>query len=111
MAIHDQLVAAGAELVVCVSVNDPFVMAAWEADQKVDGKVTLLADTCGDFSAAMGMVLEGGVEKMLGNKRSKRYMMIIDNGKIGKIVVDEKGIELTSAEAALAELKTLSAAL
>jgi len=104
--MHEQLVGAGAEVIACVSVNDPFVMDAWGQAQQTEGKVEMLADTCCAFTEAMGMVLDGAVQA-LGNLRSKRYMAIIHNGQISSIVVDESGISDTSAAAALEKLNAL----
>jgi 2-Cys peroxiredoxin 5 len=47
---YERLKGEGVEIVVCVSVNDPFVMSAWEKDQGTKGKVRMLADTAGAFT-------------------------------------------------------------
>merc|ERR1719173_197920 len=50
--------AKGVNEIVCVSVNDPFVMEAWGKDQAADGKVRMLADTCGDLAKALDLQLD-----------------------------------------------------
>ena len=55
----DELRAKGVDTVVCVSVNDPFVMSAWGNDQKVGRSIVMLADGNGAFTAAMGLTMDG----------------------------------------------------
>ena len=56
---REALQAKGVDTVACISVNDPFVMAAWGEDQKVGDTVTLLADGNGEFTAAVGLEMDG----------------------------------------------------
>jgi peroxiredoxin 5 len=60
--------------IVCVSVNDPFVMAAWGKAQGADGKVRMLADTTGELTRALGIELDATAA--LGNKRCKRFSAV-----------------------------------
>ncbi|CAL1170498.1 unnamed protein product [Cladocopium goreaui] len=83
----EDLKAAGAEVVACVSVNDAFVMKAWGQQQKAEGKVRMLADAKCELTKALGMELDASAK--LGNIRSERYAMIIDDGKITKITKGE----------------------
>ena len=55
----DELRAKGADKVVCVSVNDPFVMGAWGEDQNVGDTVVMLADGNGELAEAMGLTMDG----------------------------------------------------
>ena len=55
----DELRAKGADSVVCVSVNDPFVMGAWGEDQKVGDTVVMLADGNGELAQALGLTMDG----------------------------------------------------
>src|SRR6204780_5760416 len=55
----DELKAKGADKVVCVSVNDPFVMSAWGADQNVGDSVVMLADGNGELAEALGLTMDG----------------------------------------------------
>jgi len=83
----EDLKAAGAEVVACVAVNDAFVMKAWGEQQKAEGKVRMLADAKCELTKALGMELDASAK--LGNIRSERYAMIIDDGKITKITKGE----------------------
>merc|ERR1719204_2278687 len=75
----EELKAAGAEVIACVSVNDPFVMAAWGKDQDAEGKVRMLADTKCELTKALDMELD--IKDLLGSVRSKRYAMLVEDGK------------------------------
>lgn len=82
--------AQGIDEIVCISVNDGFVMEAWQADQKAE-RVTFLADGNGEFTEAMGMLVD---KSDLGfGKRSWRYSMLVRDGVIEKqfIEPDEPG--------------------
>jgi len=75
----------GVDDIVCVSVNDAFVMDAWKVDQGAD-KITFLPDGNGAFSEAMGMLVD---KADLGfGKRSWRYSMLIRDGKIEKMFIE-----------------------
>ena len=100
---HDALKAKGVDEIACVSVNDAFVMGAWGKDQKADGKVHMLADGNGDFTRAMGLEMDGSRFGM--GKRSQRYAMVVDNGVIKKLNVEEPGaFSVSSAEHILTQL-------
>ena len=96
--------AKGIDEIACVSVNDPAVMGAWGRDQKVDGKVTMLADGSGDFARALGLELDlskGGL-----GIRSKRYSMLVENGVVKALKVEQQPgqVEASSAESMLRAL-------
>jgi len=86
--------AKGVSSVVCVSVNDPFVMGAWGKDQKADGKVRMLADTCGEFTKALDLELVD-LTAVLGNVRCKRFSLVVENGVVTKVNVEPDGTGLT----------------
>jgi peroxiredoxin len=97
VANYDALKAKGVDAIACVSVNDAFVMGAWGKDQKSDGKVHMLADGNGDFTRALDLEMDGTKFGM--GKRSQRYSMIVDNGVVTSINVEEPGaFEVSSAE-------------
>jgi len=99
----DELKAKGIDEIACVSVNDAFVMGAWGKDQKSDGKVHMLADGNGDFTKAMGLEMDGSRFGM--GSRSQRYAMIVDNGVIKELNVEEPGaFSVSSAEHVLKQL-------
>ena len=99
----DALKAKGIDEIACVSVNDAFVMGAWGKDQKSDGMVRMLADGNGDFTRAMGLELDGSRFGM--GKRSQRYAMVVDNGVVRELNVEEAGaFSVSSAEHVLKQL-------
>jgi len=77
---YDDLRRRGADSVICIAVNDPFVMDAWGKAQEVKGRIRMVADGDGGFTRAMGLRLDLGVFGL--GKRSKRYAMIVDDGVI-----------------------------
>jgi glutaredoxin/glutathione-dependent peroxiredoxin len=96
--------AKGIDEVACVAVNDAAVMGAWGRDQRVDGKVTMLADGSGDFARALGLELDltkGGL-----GIRSKRYSMLVENGVVKALNVEQQPgqVDASSAEAILKTL-------
>jgi glutaredoxin/glutathione-dependent peroxiredoxin len=100
---HADLKKKGVDLVACVSVNDAFVMDAWAKAQNVGDKVAMLADGNGDFTRAMDLEMDGTGFGM--GKRSKRYAMVVDNGVVKALDVEQPGkFEVSSAEAVLAKL-------
>ena len=99
----DELKAKGADSIVCVSVNDPFVMSAWGTDQKVGHNVVMLADGNGEFTEAMGLTMDGSGFGL--GARSQRYAAIIDDGVVTWLAVEPgAGLKVSSAEEVLAAL-------
>ena len=77
--------ANGVDSILCVSVNDAFVMNEWARDQEAD-KVTLVPDGNGDFTAGMGMLVD---KSELGfGKRSWRYSMLVEDGVVAKMFIE-----------------------
>ena len=100
---HDALKAKGVDEIACLSVNDAFVMGAWGKDQNAGGKVHMLADGNGDFTQAVGLVMDGTKFGM--GKRSQRYAMVVDNGVVKELNVEEPGaFAVSSAEHVLKQL-------
>jgi len=94
---YDALKAKGIDTIACVSVNDAFVMGAWGKDQGAGDKVRMLADGNGEFTRAGG--LEFDASKFGMGKRSQRYSMIVDNGVVTSLNVEEPGaFDVSSAE-------------
>lgn len=85
----DKLKAAGVDEIWCVSVNDAFVMGAWGRDQKVNGKVRMLADGSAEFTKATGLTLDLTARGM--GLRSNRYSMLVKDGKITALQVEGPG--------------------
>lgn len=75
----------GVDSIICLSVNDPFVMNAWAEDQKAEN-IHMLPDGNGEFTAGMGMLVD---KKELGfGKRSWRYSMLVRDGVIEKMFIE-----------------------
>jgi peroxiredoxin len=101
----DQFVAKGVDEIICVSVNDPFVMKAWgEATGATAAGLTLLADGTGAFTKAIGMNFDAPPVGLMG--RSKRYAMIVEDGRVSVLHAEESPgtCEVSGGEALLAVL-------
>jgi len=90
----DELKEKGVDTIACVAVNDAFVMDAWGKSVGADGKILLLADGSALFTKAIGVDLDL-VEKGLG-VRSRRYAMLVDDGTVTDINLEEGGAFTTS---------------
>jgi len=98
-----QLRAKGVDAIVCVSVNDPWVMAAWAASQGVEDSILMLADGNGAFTRAMGLDWDASGAGL--GTRSKRYAAVIEDGVIRTLEVEPKpGVDVSSCDAILAKL-------
>ncbi len=82
----DALRAKGVDTIVCLSVNDAFVMDAWGKQQNVGGKVMMLADGNGDFTRAIGLEMDGTGFGM--GQRSLRYSMLVRDGVVEKLNIE-----------------------
>ena len=95
--------AKGVDAIACVSVNDVFVMNAWGKDQGVGEDVLMLADGNGDFTKAIGLELDGSKFGM--GPRSQRYSMIVKDGVVKELNVEQGGeFRVSSAEYMLEQL-------
>lgn len=93
----------GVDQIVCLSVNDAFVMDAWGKAQNVGDKVLMLADGNADFSKAAGLTMDGTNYGM--GTRACRYAMVVDNGTVKALNVEAPGaFEVSSAEAVIKAL-------
>jgi peroxiredoxin len=99
----DAIKAKGIDAIACVSVNDAFVMGAWGDQQKVGDKIMMLGDGNGDLTRALGLEMDGSRFGM--GKRSQRFAMIVDNGVVTQLNVEEPGaFAVSSAEHVLTQL-------
>jgi peroxiredoxin len=97
------LKAKGVDEIACVSVNDAFVMDAWGKAQGSAGKVRMLADGNGDFTRAIGLELDASGFGM--GKRSQRYAMVLNDGKVEELLVEPAGgLKVSSCEMVLEKL-------
>ena len=99
----EELRAKGADRIVCVSVNDPFVMEAWGEDQKVGSSVVMLADGNGELAEAMGLTMDGTGFGL--GTRGQRFAAILDDGVVSWLAVEPgPGLNVSSAEEVLTAL-------
>lgn len=91
----------GVDEVVCVAVNDPFVLAAWAEKTGAKGRITFLADGNGDFTRAIGMELDASARGL--GKRSQRYAMLVDDREVKAFNAEDAPgkAEASSAESLL----------
>lgn len=97
----DDIKSKGVDTIACMSVNDVFVMDAWGKAQNAD-EIMMLADGNADFTEAMGIEMDATGFGM--GVRSKRFAMVVDDGVVKALEVDEKGFEKSSAENILNKL-------
>ena len=93
---YDKIKAQGVDTIACMAVNDPFVMDAWGKSQNVGTKVLMLADGNGEYTKALGLELDGS--KFGLGSRGKRFSMVVNNGTVETLNIDESGYSLSSAE-------------
>jgi len=99
----DALKAKGADLIVCLSVNDAFVMDAWGRQNNAEDQVMMIADGSAHFSKAVGLDVDLDARGM--GTRSQRYSMLIDDGVVKAMNIEAPGkFEISDAETMLASL-------
>jgi len=97
------LSAKGVDKIVCMSVNDAFVMKAWGESQNTGGKIVMLADGNGDFARALGLTMDGKGFGM--GERSQRFSAIIENGVVTQLNIEAPGaFEVSSADYMIKQL-------
>lgn len=99
----DALKAKGIDEIVCMSVNDAFVMAAWAKSANAETRITMLADGNADFTKALG--LEMDATKFGMGIRGQRFSFIAKDGVVTHLFIEEPGaFAVSSAEHMLAQL-------
>ena len=99
----DALKSKGVSKIVCMSVNDAFVMDAWGKSQNTSDDVIMLADGNGDFARALGLTMDGTGFGM--GERAQRFSVILDDGVVSKLNIEEPGaFDVSSAEHMLNQL-------
>jgi peroxiredoxin len=94
--------AKGIDTIACIAVNDAFVMGAWGRAQNVGDSVRMLADGNATWTQALGLELDATGFGM--GVRGKRFSVIVDDGTVTNINVDESGgLDVSSAETLLAQ--------
>jgi glutaredoxin/glutathione-dependent peroxiredoxin len=100
---RDALKARGVDTVACTAVNDVHVMNAWAKATGADGKIMMLADGNGEFARAIGLNVDLAKAGM--GERSRRYSMIVDNGVVKKLNIEDKpGVNVSGVESILSQL-------
>jgi peroxiredoxin len=99
----DAIKAKGVDTIACTAVNDVYVMNAWSRTAGADGKVLMLADGNGDFARAIGLEFDLTANGL--GKRSKRYSMIVEDGVVKALNVEDKpGVNVSGADTVLTQL-------
>ena len=99
----DRLKAKGVDDVICMAVNDAFVMGAWARDQKALGKIRFLADGSGQWTKALGLELDLNARGM--GTRMQRFSMLVDNGTVKQVNIEGPGkFEVSDAGTMLKQL-------
>ena len=102
VANADKIKAKGVDSIVCVAVNDAFVMDAWGKDRNAE-ELVMAGDGNSDFTQALGLEMDGTGFGL--GTRSQRYAMVVDDGVVTKLAVEAPGaFEVSKAEAILAAL-------
>ena len=102
VANADRILGKGVDSIICVSVNDAFVMDAWGKDKNAEA-LLMVGDGNGAFTAALGLEMDGSGFGL--GTRSQRYAMVVDDGVVAKLAVEAPGaFEVSKAEAILEAL-------
>jgi peroxiredoxin len=97
----DEFKAKGVDEIICLSVNDAFVMNAWGESQNAE-HIMMLADGDGSYTKALGLSMDTA---SFGGVRSQRYAMIVDNGVVTSLHIEQaKAFEVSKAEFILQQL-------
>jgi peroxiredoxin len=101
VAVADKMKEKGVDSILCLSVNDAFVMDAWGKASNAE-HLTMLADGNGNFAKLIGLDMETDT---FGGLRSQRYSMLVDNGVVSSLNVEAPGkFEVSDAETMLTSL-------
>ena len=103
LASYDKLKAKGVDDILCMSVNDAFVMGAWARDQHAGGKVRMMGDGSADFTKALGLVFDLTAKGM--GVRCQRFSMLVDDGVVKTLNIEGPGkYEVSGGETMLTQL-------
>ena len=98
-----EIKAKGVDDIICLTVNDAFVMKAWGKDRGAEGKVTMIADGNADLSRALGLEFDGSGIGF--GVRAQRFAAIVDDGVVTKLAVEQPmKFDVSSADSILAAL-------
>ena len=103
VANYDKLKARGIAEIICMSVNDAFVMGAWARDQKSGGKVRMMGDGSANYTKALGLEFDLAAKGL--GLRCQRFSMLVDNGVVKTLNVEAPGkFEVSDADTMLKQL-------
>ena len=103
LANYDKLKAKGVDDILCMSVNDAFVMGAWARDQNAGSKVRMMADGSADYTKALGLVFDLTGKGM--GVRCQRFSMLVDNGVVKTLNIEAPGkYEVSGGDTMLQQL-------
>lgn len=99
----DDFKAKGVDEIVCMAVNDPFVMKAWGEKTEVNGAIRLLPDGNGDLTRKLGLEMDGTAHGL--GSRVKRFALVAEDGRVTKVAVEDgPGVTVSGADAILESL-------
>ena len=102
VVLADQIKAKGVDSIICMAVNDAFVMDAWGKAQNAD-EIQMLADGNGEFARALGLELDASGHGM--GQRSQRFALVAEDGVVTHLAVEPAGgVDVSAAEKILAVL-------
>jgi peroxiredoxin len=93
----DEILSKGVDQIVCLSVNDSFVMDAWGKDKGTGDKILMLGDGNGDFTEATGLTMDGSGFGL--GSRSLSYSMIVDDNSVTKLNLESNPGEIAESSA------------
>jgi len=103
LANYDKLKAKGVDDIICMAVNDAFVMGAWARDQKVGGKIRMMGDGSADFTKALGLELDLVARGM--GVRCQRFSMLVEDGVVKTLNIEGPGkFEVSGGDTMLTQL-------
>jgi glutaredoxin/glutathione-dependent peroxiredoxin len=103
LADYEKLKAKGVDEIICISVNDAFVMGAWARDQKTGGKIRMMGDGSAAYTKALGLELDLTARGM--GVRCQRFSMLVDNGVVKTLNIEGPGkFEVSGGDTMLKQL-------
>ncbi|MEP7328520.1 MAG: peroxiredoxin [Betaproteobacteria bacterium] len=103
LANYDKLKAKGISEIICMAVNDAFVMGAWARDQKSDGKVRMMGDGSADFTKALGLEFDLSAKGL--GMRCQRFSMLVEDGVVKTLNLEAPGkYEVSDGDTMLKQL-------
>ena len=100
---RNEFYSKGIDQIVCIAVNDIFVMSAWAKSQNITDEIMMISDGNCDYTKKIGLEIDSTAFGM--GIRSRRYALVANDSKITQLFIDEPGkIELSTAESVLSNL-------